>query len=284
MLGLISGIIGLAGAAIAGGINAANKKKQQKKQDDLNERTFQEEKRVNDANIENMEWNRNFMENQAEYQKELNQLTMEREDTAVSRRMKDLENAGLSRLFAGGQGASASTMSTGSGSVGGISNSVTNKQAGQAWDLDLGFLSQIGQTFSQIEVQSAQKDLIRQQDLATDVQRRIDEWNLEKAEEWNVPTTYQPTNLEKYFNSITQGIIKQQAEKTYEKSRKEGQKNLERARQQREKEEREYKERARQYEKERREAKEQGKTFIPNYLTGEGGYGNDNFGKGGKYY
>lgn len=284
MLGLIGGIIGLAGAAIAGGINAANKKKQQNKQDSLNERTFQEEKRINDANIENMEWNRNFMENQAEYQKELNQLTMEREDTAVSRRMKDLENAGLSRLFAGGQGASASTMSTGGGTVGGISNSVTNKQAGEAWNLDLGFLSQIGQAFSQIEVLSAQKDLIRQQDLATDVQRRIDEWNLEKAEEWNVPTTYQPSNLEKTFNAITQGMIRQQAEKTYNDSKQQGKQNLEKARQQREKEEREYKEKARQYEQERREAKEQGKTFIPNYLTGEGGYGNDSFGKGGKYY
>lgn len=78
------------------------------------------------------EWQKGFAEKQFnqqqenwqnafDYQKDLNKTVMDREDTAVQRRVKDLESAGMSKWLAAGQGASSTPLSTSSGNVGGQS-------------------------------------------------------------------------------------------------------------------------------------------------------------------
>lgn len=65
----------------------------------------------NEYNKEQNEWNKRFAREQFDYQKQLNQTIMDREDTAVQRRAADLEAAGLSKTLAAGSSAQASTMS-----------------------------------------------------------------------------------------------------------------------------------------------------------------------------
>lgn len=62
---------------------------------------------------EHNDWTRAFSEEQFAYQKWLNQLTMDREDTSIQRRVADLKKAGLHPVLATGQGASASSLSSG---------------------------------------------------------------------------------------------------------------------------------------------------------------------------
>lgn len=62
--------------------------------------------------------NSKFSQEQFDYQKALNQQVMEREDTALQRRVADAEAAGISKYAVAGQGASASNMSTFGGSMG----------------------------------------------------------------------------------------------------------------------------------------------------------------------
>lgn len=66
------------------------------------------------ASRQNQIANNNFelQRDQYEYQKQLNQLTMEREDTAVQRRADDLIAAGLDPSLAAGSAASSSTFSS----------------------------------------------------------------------------------------------------------------------------------------------------------------------------
>lgn len=78
------------------------------------------------------EWQKGFAEKQFnqqqenwqtafDYQKDLNKQVFDREDTAVQRRVKDLEAAGMSKWLAAGQGASSTPVSTSNGNVGGQS-------------------------------------------------------------------------------------------------------------------------------------------------------------------
>lgn len=59
-----------------------------------------------------------FSREQFDYQKALNQQIMDREDTAIQRRVADAEAAGISKYAVAGQGASASALSTFGGSMG----------------------------------------------------------------------------------------------------------------------------------------------------------------------
>lgn len=69
----------------------------------------------NNADAAELNAKRNFLlqYDQYEYQKHLNQLTMEREDNAVQRRMNDLMAAGLDPSLAAGSAASSSGFSSG---------------------------------------------------------------------------------------------------------------------------------------------------------------------------
>lgn len=72
--------------------------------------------------------NFNLQEQQFEYQKELNQLTMQREDNAFQRQVADLKNAGLSPLMiAGGSPASVLTSAQApQRDMSGINNAISN--------------------------------------------------------------------------------------------------------------------------------------------------------------
>lgn len=66
---------------------------------------YKEQKRQYEKNMK-------FQREQFEYQKQLNQLQMEREDNAVQRRAKDLNAAGINRLMADGQSAASGGMTS----------------------------------------------------------------------------------------------------------------------------------------------------------------------------
>lgn len=84
-------------------------------------------------NAQNDKWNKAFAREQFDYQKSLNELLMQREDTAVQRRAADLKAAGISKNLAAGSPAQASTMSA--GSSGAVANS--NKQFQQMQKMDI---------------------------------------------------------------------------------------------------------------------------------------------------
>lgn len=69
-----------------------------------------------------LDFNQDMATKQFEYQKELNNLQMEREDNAVQRRANDLSLAGLNRLSAAGQSASAGNMVSSSATGGSAQN------------------------------------------------------------------------------------------------------------------------------------------------------------------
>lgn len=69
-------------------------------------------------NIYQDQRNYKFSQQQFDYQKHLNELQMQREDTAVQRRVKDLEAAGLNKNLAAGSAASTGSLATFSGSAG----------------------------------------------------------------------------------------------------------------------------------------------------------------------
>lgn len=84
-------------------------------------------------NYRNNQWNQRFAREQFDYQKDLNQILMDREDNAVQRRAKDLQAAGISKNLAAGSSAQASTMSA--GNSGAVANS--NMQTQQLQKMDI---------------------------------------------------------------------------------------------------------------------------------------------------
>lgn len=103
-MGIGQGIAGLIQTGLNWGVNQENLKHQ---------------KEVFEAQKRQQEWQNNFSMQQFEYQKEQNDLTRQREDNAVQRRVKDLQASGINPLtVAGGQSAS-SQVTTGSSMSGG---------------------------------------------------------------------------------------------------------------------------------------------------------------------
>ena len=99
-------------------------------------------------NAKNDKWNKAFAREQFDYQKSLNDLLMQREDTAVQRRAKDLEAAGLSKTLAAGDAAQSSV--AGISPLGSPANS--NKQAQQLQKMD------IMNSYAQYKMQMANRD------------------------------------------------------------------------------------------------------------------------------
>lgn len=75
-------------------------------------------------------WANQFAKDQFEYQKQQNDLMRQREDTAVQRRYKDLQQAGLNPLSAAGGQSASSQATTGSSMAGGSANATAPQMAG----------------------------------------------------------------------------------------------------------------------------------------------------------
>ena len=145
----IGSMFGAIGDATIGGLNYAEQKKQNAIDNEFRERTYQEQF--------------DFAKKQYEEQKL-------REDTAVQRRAKDLEQAGFNKLMASGQGANAgSTVGTVSGGAG-----------GQAPQLQLGIQQSIDTIYnalkmnSDISMSDMQKKLIEQEIISKQIESNLD--------------------------------------------------------------------------------------------------------------
>lgn len=75
-------------------------------------------------------WANQFAKDQFEYQKQQNDLMRQREDTAVQRRYKDLQQAGLNPLSAAGGQSASSQATVGSSMAGGSANATAPQMAG----------------------------------------------------------------------------------------------------------------------------------------------------------
>lgn len=100
------------------------------------------------------EWNQGFQEQQFAYQKWLNALTMEREDSSIQRRVEDLKKAGLHPVLATGQGASATSMSAGT--------SAPPMEAGFKNKLSIADILQVMTATSQIQKTNAETGYVEE--------------------------------------------------------------------------------------------------------------------------
>lgn len=104
-------------------------------------------------NYRNNQWNQRFAREQFDYQKDLNQILMDREDNAVQRRAKDLQAAGISKNLAAGSPAQAATMSA--GNSGAVANSNMQTQQLQKMDIMNGY-AQYQMVMAEKELKSVQ--------------------------------------------------------------------------------------------------------------------------------
>lgn len=138
--GIFSGIGSLigAGTGIYDSIqNAKNQQAQLEEQKRLNNWTMDYNERTFKQNQENWQNSFDFANEQFNYQKDLNKTVMDREDTAVQRRMADLQQAGLSKWAGLGTSAQTASLSSGSYGTGSAGHSNTGGlNAGQAVQQD----------------------------------------------------------------------------------------------------------------------------------------------------
>lgn len=181
------------------------------------------------------DWQQEFSEGQFAYQKWLNQQTMDREDNSIQRRVEDLKKAGLHPVLATGQGASASSLSSGNATP--SLNAGFNNRVGVADILSLmTATSQVNKTNAEAEYIRNMSELNTKKNdaeiKALGIDTEIKEYDFQKAFQDGV---YYSKNgfTKEFFNFIdalknrdltndagevidnqTSGIIKEMAEKS----------------------------------------------------------------------
>lgn len=96
----------------------------------INNKNLKHQKEVFNWQKSQQAWANQFAKDQFEYQKQQNDLMRQREDTAVQRRYKDLQQAGLNPLSAAGGQSASSQATSGSSMAGGNANATAPQMAG----------------------------------------------------------------------------------------------------------------------------------------------------------
>ena len=96
----------------------------------INAKNLKHQKEVFEWQKGQQAWANQFAKDQFEYQKQQNDLMRQREDTAVQRRYKDLQQAGLNPLSAAGGQSASSQATAGSSIAGGSANATAPQMAG----------------------------------------------------------------------------------------------------------------------------------------------------------
>lgn len=121
-------------------------------------------------------------------QKRENEITREREDTAITRQVADLRNAGLSPLMANGNGASAQSLTAPSFNFDGVAKGVQQAIA-------------IKQANAQIDLMKAQADNFKAQKILTELQS---DWGSTFGFNSIDPTT---AVISMFYNGLKDGVI-----------------------------------------------------------------------------
>lgn len=178
---IVSAAMALAGttvsAGISGGISTNNKKIA-----------------AENLAFQKAQWEYN--KQQDAYNKQLQLKQWQREDTAVSRRMADYQNAGLSRLFAGSDSASST-----SSPVSYIDNAPQRDKQEQ---IDLSYLKDLNlaEIFMNITKMKEDISLTREEEKRVKAERE----RLENDNKWyaerGIPTNYQQSDIEKIITTL----------------------------------------------------------------------------------
>ena len=149
--------MGDAGAIVKGSLGVVEKGMQIASDQIINQQNIKHQEKWNERNEKlqkevNAQQQQNW-QTQFDYQKNLNETQMKREDTAIQRSVADHQAAGFNKLLAVGNQAASGGMTT----FGGTANqSATQSEAPQLQASDLGnFLSQIGTTIMENKLNKA---------------------------------------------------------------------------------------------------------------------------------
>lgn len=163
----------------------------------------------------NNAWNKDFSERQFQYQQDLNKLIMQREDTAVQRKVKDLQAAGMSKWLVAGQGAGSGGSVSSSGGTASAQSPQLNLQNSINSAIGVyGAVQQVKRTDAETNLINAQTQIElneRKQNIqsSTDLNQAqknkliqdlyINQYNLEKSINKGIRTT---DNMNSIYNSV----------------------------------------------------------------------------------